>query len=327
MKSYKNVIATEFATESPWIRKNIISRKRKIDGFPNCKKLSKGALYENNGHIIYDSIRRGGIFGDHVISTAPLIIDPDTKFDEYIEGKSLYLGHLYSQYGHFITEGLSSLSDYIEFAKYDNFLFYPFIFNDRKTDLQNYHEFFFNILKIDLNKIRFINKKTKIESVDVAKQKWILNDSYDESLRSFYVFLRENIIDSRINNEKVYLSRHNQPYYDRVGNLKEIETLFQSLGFQILYPEEMSLEEQMSIYNGNNIIVSLAGTSLHNILFGKPRTIFIELGDNRTPNQPHIMQNLANSLSDSKYHFIPFNSKDGFNWSISALKNELVKIV
>lgn len=135
-QGYKNAICTSFTTEGPWKRNLFFQLKRKIQGFPHCRKLLKGALYEQTGHIIHDSIRKGGIYGDQVISIAPIIIDPKMTVKKVIDGKSAYLGNLYSHYGHFITEGLSRFHAFRELNQYDNILVSPFIFDYPRTQLK-----------------------------------------------------------------------------------------------------------------------------------------------------------------------------------------------
>ena len=100
MKStFQNALAIKFSTEGPWKRPPVsryLSRRsaskgtflsrweRKIPGFPNVRKLTNGALYDQNGHIIHESIRKGGIYGDQVVSIAPIIVDPNTAWSETI---------------------------------------------------------------------------------------------------------------------------------------------------------------------------------------------------------------------------------------------------
>jgi hypothetical protein len=284
--AFENVLATRFTTEGPWKRNRYLRWDRKLEGFPDCRKLTKGALYDTNGHIIYDSVRKGGIHGDWVVSIAPIVIDPNTAHNDVIEGNSAYLGNLYSHYGHFITEGLSRLYDFQELDKFDNLLFTPFVFDYPKTETRPYHNYFFEQLSIEPSKVKILYETTKLERVTVFPQMWTLNDSVDSSLKSLYDHLR--FIKSKIScdQENIFCSKRpseHTSHPDRISNQQLVEDLFQSNGFRTIFPEDLSVEEQMGIYKGSNLIVSTSGSTLHNILFGREKTRFVELGDKRTP--------------------------------------------
>lgn len=62
---------------------------------------------------------------------------------------------------------------------------------------------------------------------------------------------------------------------------KQIENAFKKIGFEILSPEKMSIEEQISCFQGADEIVSLSGTIPHNIVFAHNGLAFTIL--NRQP--------------------------------------------
>jgi capsular polysaccharide biosynthesis protein len=315
---FQNVIADKFTMEGPWKRDFFFRLKRKVKGFDHCRKLLNGALYEQSGHIIYESIRKSGIFGDQVISIAPIIIDPNTKVSEVIKGKSAYLGNLYSHYGHFITEGLSRFHEFEKLNEFDHILFSPYVFDYPNTQVQSYHKFFFDELKIDSSKIRILYDTVRLEQVTVFKQLWTLNDSVDPKICTLYEYLRSIEPKITYSGRRIFCSRRKP---DRILNQSQLEDLFRSNGFEVIFPENLSIDEQMAIYKGDNLIVSSSGSTMHNILFGRRNSMFVEIGDQRTPDCPHIMQQLVNSLAVANYRFIPFSSKDGKNWELKVLQD------
>jgi capsular polysaccharide biosynthesis protein len=314
--TYQNVLATPFTMEGPWKRNFFFGLERKMPDFPHCRKLLKGALYDKNGHIIHESIRKGGIAGDQVISISPIFIDPNMNVGELIEGRSAYLGNLYSHYGHFVTEGLSRFSEFRELNNYDQILFHPFIFDYPNSQLTEYHHFFFDQMGIDCSKIKLLKKPSRIEHVKVFQQLWTINDTVDPTLQQLYRYLSNIPPCQSIQREKFFCSRKQA---DRIHNIREVEEVFLTLGFEVLYLEDLMVEKQMSIFKGKNLIVGCSGSSMHNILFGRQNTRFVEIGDSRTPNNPHVMQQLASSISVSKYQFVPFQSKDGNFWDLERL--------
>lgn len=318
MKSeYQNVIAAKFTMEGPWKRNLFFQLKRKIEGFPHCRRLLNGALYEETGHIIHNSIRKGGIYGDQVISIAPIIIDPNTKVSDVIKGNSAYLGNLYSHYGHFITEGLSRFHEFERLNEFDHILFSPYVFDYPNTQVQSYHRYFFDELRIDQSKIRILYDTVRLEQVTVFKQLWTLNETVDPKISSLYEHLRSREPKFIYSGKRFFCSRKNP---DRISNQSQLEDLFKSNGFDVIFPEDISLDEQMAIYKGANLILSSSGSTMHNVLFGRSNSRFVELGDQRTPDAPHIMQQLVNSLAVANYRFIPFSSQDGKNWNVVELQ-------
>ena len=322
MKSiFHNAILTKFTMEGPWNRSWNFKLERKIIGFDHCRKLLNGAIYDKNGHLIHESIRKGGIFGDQVISIAPIIVDPNTETFESIEGNSAYLGNLYSHYGHFITEGLSRFYNFKELNKFDHILFNPYIFDYPNTQLQSFHKFFFDELGLDSSKIKILSNSARLERVTVFKQLWTINDSVDPEISKLYEYLRFLDPKITISEGRFFCSRKSS---DRISNSRKIEELFSTMDFEVIFPEDLSLEKQLAIYKGDNLIVSTSGSTVHNILFGREGSRFVEIGDKRTPKSPHIMQQLANSLSIANYQFLPFHSDDNENWNLAELE-KLVK--
>lgn len=296
---FENAICTKFEAS------NFDSNNNSVQS--NVKKITIGALYDINGHLILNSIRKGGIGGDHVVSNAPLFIGGSHDEYETIKGSSIFLGNLMNHYGHFITEGLSRFSNYKEFCNYDNFIFMPFIFPSSMERKNRFHDFFFERFGIDRNKIKIIRQKTLIEHVHVSRQRWIINSPPDVNIKNIY-----NYLSSSVNSKKgkFFLSRIKDAS-NRISNIEELENFFLKRGYNIVYPELLEVEDQISIYSGADILVSLSGSGAHNIIFAKKKCSFIEIGDVRTQKKTIPMQEYANSLSDADYHFVPFVGQDG----------------
>lgn len=65
---------------------------------------------------------------------------------------------------------------------------------------------------------------------------------------------------------KLYLSRKSRAWR-RLLNEDEISAILAGLGFEILFPEEMTLEEQVRMYQGAKVVVAPNGSSLLNAIF------------------------------------------------------------
>ncbi|MBQ0009888.1 MAG: DUF563 domain-containing protein [Ruminococcus sp.] len=108
--------------------------------------------------------------------------------------------------------------------------------------------------------------------------------------------------------KKIYLSRK------KMGTTKEageafIEKFFRLNGFESIYPDELSIPEQVEMLKGADVIASVEGTVSHNILFCKPGTAQIIIRRHTRLEPRHF---LFNELMDSPvtyidcyFHFLP----------------------
>jgi len=77
----------------------------------------------------------------------------------------------------------------------------------------------------------------------------------------------QNLPPARPRGRKLYLSRKNSAWR-RMLNEDEISHALAARGFEILFPEEMSVEDQVRMYQGAKVVVAPNGSSLLNAIFG-----------------------------------------------------------
>lgn len=70
----------------------------------------------------------------------------------------------------------------------------------------------------------------------------------------------------------------------RLTNEPEIESIFVRLGFAVVHPETLSIEEQIGVFANAQMVAGLVGTAMHNAIFSKPRTpVLILAPDTHAP--------------------------------------------
>jgi len=74
----------------------------------------------------------------------------------------------------------------------------------------------------------------------------------------------------------VYLSRQKAPKRKIINN-SEVETALVSMGFEVVYAEELSFDEQRKIFYETKILITPHGAGLSNVLFMQPQTKVIEI--------------------------------------------------
>lgn len=121
---------------------------------------------------------------------------------------------------------------------------------------------------------------------------------YHKEFRIPYKAIYDKVTPKNV--DKLYLSRK------RMGTTKEageeiIEKFFSMNGFKVIYPDELSILEQVSWYKGAKMIASVEGTISHNILFCTPGTEQIVIRKHTRIEPRHF---LFNELMDSPVTYI-----------------------
>jgi hypothetical protein len=128
--------------------------------------------------------------------------------------------------------------------------------------------FKYNYLAIDMLKndfsVHFNNKKT--ENIFVSREKY--NNQYKYQIEAY-----ENKDELSVD-EMNTLNRAKIRYYDKEKNIEE---LFSSAGYKIIYAEDYSLIEQIEIFSSAKKIATISGTSLFNAFWCNQETTLFEI--------------------------------------------------
>jgi capsular polysaccharide biosynthesis protein len=264
-------------------------------GKPPYRYKIKGALYRSDKTLIDHSIRRTGK-GDHVLHVDDC---PQVNKDELpvLPGRTLYGGHLFHHYGHFISEGLARLWPYLR-SDFDNICFYPFIFNNRSNELCSYQLEILSLLGINANKVFIIRDRTLLEEAWVPSSAWPINQAANPVMKNIYSKISLSIDRPSAPTRKIFIARSKKL---RASNNDQVQHEFQRLGFEVIYPEMLSFHDQLRLYVETSILAGFSGSGLHNIVFCQPKTKIIEISDERSVSlkRPIPNQRSANSLVDA----------------------------
>lgn len=92
--------------------------------------------------------------------------------------------------------------------------------------------------------------------------------------------------------DKVFISRKDSGRH--MTNEDEVFKLFEQLGFKKYMLSQLSMKEQITLFNNAKIIIATNGSSLTNQLFCKPKTTIIELFLGRSDSTFYYTSNLLN---------------------------------
>jgi hypothetical protein len=268
-----------------------------------------GCIYRADGSKVELSERLGGFLGDLLESDNPPNLERPEK-PVRLAGRGLYLGnYMGGHYGHFITENLSTFWIFEEqsASSFDYFLFHPFLFGEAFPD---HVSFCFERFGIRREQVVFVGADPiAFDEIVVPERLLRLNHSADPRLKWVYNYITRDVpIEPRLS-PKIYVSRRRfgrQNLTRVVANEVRIEELFKQRGYDIIYPEALSFEQQITLYAQADAVAGISGSGLHNSLFMRPGAELIEIGDLRYQGGPSPTQTLCNVVAGVKSTFIPF---------------------
>lgn len=198
------------------------------------------------------------------------------------------VGNAASNYYHLTMEILSKLKYIDSEIKYANV---PLLVDEIVCKVPQFHQLLLCLNKHNREIIQIEKgKRYKIEKlVYPSETSWLpinVKDSVILQNEDFrvakagmkyireMVFAQKGIEPCSEGNLKLFISRRNQ-YMQRLVNEKEISELFQQFGFMIIYPEEMSFDEQVDFFSKAKYVAGTSGAALTNILYCPIKAVLI----------------------------------------------------
>jgi len=181
----------------------------------------------------------------------PEVVDQKVLDDAY------YGGFLKPHFGHFILEGLSRL-----WPMRDSHL--PIVWASGNENLTDWQQFAFQCLGIDPKRFIFPKIAMRVRQLIVPKQGYVIQTEFHSTHRDFLSVF--GVSSQR--EKKVYLSRSKfRSSICNIVNEELIEARLQSLGWEIVCPEEISLAEQIDIFRTSEAVAGIEGSAFHTVVF------------------------------------------------------------
>lgn len=234
--------------------------------------------------------------------------NPDTRPEAvvYVDEDVVFLGPLSKHYGHFILEGLARLWFFLDETNQRRFkavyIAEPGI--DRFNDL-------FSLFGLNPANLLRIDRPTAFRSVVVPEQSMRIQDRCHPLYKATVDRIMARVPAGP--HRKVYFSKEMRGNYRGIGE-KPMEEVFQRNGYELFYPERLSMLDTLSVLKGADSFAASSGTNAHNAIFLRDGAQCICL--NRSPHV-HPIQTMIDRLRDLDAVYVEANvSLLPADWSV-----------
>lgn len=224
------------------------------------KLWADGGVIDENGNFLETTkIAKGFTFGGKYAYDKDKII----KLDEVV----LYFNPLIKHWGHFICDLIGRLW-YIR----NNPRKYKIAYCGWNWGLDeggfsgNFLELL-GLLGIKKEQLINVQHPMQFKKVIVPDSAFVQNEYYATEFTEMIDILVKNALKKCPSvPEKIYFSRTRLGFDKELGEAK-LEKLFADNGYEIMYPEKLSVKEQICYFNKAKSIVMVAGSISHNLIF------------------------------------------------------------
>lgn len=272
-----------------------------VDKFNNSNLLiGKGGIVDARGRYLNISSQKAEGMKDRVVGAY--------NFDEselrISEEKVIYLNYFIKQWGHFLLDVVGRLWYPLQQDSETKIAYTCFSGEDSKIE-GNYLEFF-NLLGIDESRLLLVNKPTQFKQVIVPESSILPGSYYTSEYKEIFNKLVRNVKGRKpeLKNRKIYCSRSKlQVAKNKEFGESKIEKIFLNNGYSPIYPETMTLSDQIKALRSADVVVMSSGSLAHNLLFiDRGIEVFIL---NKTYRM-NLHQFLINEISEAKVKFVDF---------------------
>ena len=216
-------------------------------------------------------------------------------FDEEIVFGGIFLPH----FGHFLVECLSRLWCFANdsVTSFDTSEIRIAVCAPDK--IQRFMIELLSLLGIDERRFVFVDRIMKFKKIYIPDQSFYTFSGYSSGFISIYDKIKQQIIPKRF--EKIFLTRSKFNKGDSI-NESFLDNFFENNGFEIIAPEEYSVEEQIAFIAGAKVIACTEGTLSHLALFANVGSTLIILKRHEDINL--LAQAMINKIRELKVIYV-----------------------
>lgn len=259
----------------------------------NEQNYSRG-LYDSSGHFVKNSgarISGGGYVTEK--KTLPTGLFHTNEISEPV----VFVGYLPIHYGHFLVDAMIRFWPFLSETEMGSYRIVISHYRHAKEVPSYVYELMERITGRTRDSLLIVKSPVRLTGkVLVPEWSYVPEQYISPWFQKTFDKVADGIPPDGVH-RKLYLSRRRL----NIGRAHEygeraIEEIMSENGYEILYPETMSLSEQISRYRAADVLVSTNGTLAHNILWCRKgcRQIIIK----RLPDTP-MHQEAINAIRDA----------------------------
>ncbi|MBN8294898.1 glycosyltransferase family 61 protein [Rhodobacter sp. NTK016B] len=202
---------------------------------------------------------------------AQIDFDPDLPVEEsdFLPGTTVYAGVYLRHFGHFIAECIHRLYAVHEDPALHDAKIAFHSWGTQRHQIEPWLEPILRACGIDFKRVRFIDRNTRFERLIVPKQARLLGGV---TLKPDYatMFPPAFALPKPSSRQDIYMSRSRHLYSGGFAGEALLDKIMAEAGFEIVFPEDLPLDELLpKLASAKNILLS-EGSSIHNLeLCGK----------------------------------------------------------
>lgn len=228
----------------------------RVKYFENCdiiidSKSQKFGVFDSKHRFISNSTQQR----NKNVQSPPMYVVPSDSLDI----DAVYLGTLENHFGHFLLEHTTRM--YAVLKPECRGKKYIIVNNRQLSDVQPFVWEFLSLLGISPDNVFIVNQSTKVRSLYIPDVGFEIPDTSSRQFAALF----DSISDSRlpeIRADKVYVSRMKLSERSTFGE-EQIQNIFEKNGFTVIYPECLTLTEQVAYMKNCKCLAGIAGSALH----------------------------------------------------------------
>lgn len=243
-------------------------------------------VLDKNGALVSESVSSHRSHARH-------LCDGHKKYRcEYYDYDVVYCGGglAIQHFGHLLVEGINRIYPFFK----DEYKNCKFVFTlIGKKEVPTYVLNMLRLAGIPNENIIFLKKPARFKRVYVPDEAFDWTEYSSPEMAKIGSNIANNAKETGQVYKKIYLSRLKTGDRRTIGE-SVIQKIFENNGYKVIYPEQLSVEEQVGLVKNCKYLAGTAGTALHLALFMKPGGTLIQIKRNSEPDDNFFVQNLIN---------------------------------
>lgn len=253
---------------------------------------------------------------------------------DFVDEKVVFMGPFLYHWGHFLCDMISRLWYVLPDVSRYKIAYCGWNWDCPQTDLSGNFLELLHLLGIKDEQLINVQRPTKFKSVIIPEISFVPDVADNHSYYTMqFIRLIKTISDNVIGNielspvDNIYFSRSKyQPANGKERGEEIIETFFKNNGYSIMYPEQMSVCEQIYYWKNAKNVVAIEGSITHTMLFAGDATNIAILKKTDTINgyQRSIDNLCGNNVTYVNVFMVNNPVCFGFGPFLVGLSNDLI---